>query len=478
LPTMTMKFDFPKKIRSGYLAAFILMLLCYFLSLSSFVQLRKQNKWVGHTREVISKLASLNSNLKDAEISWNEYLLKKQKVYLEEYVKSQALIDSVFNVLSTSVNDNPEEKKRLQFMHNIIVSKYNILNEELSILNRNNFQINDSIRYREQLNNKLINSIELVSDSITVTENKLLIQRTQRVTYYSRIVFWIIVFAGLVSGLLIIYSLVTFNIESHAKKKATIQAESYHDQLEKRVVELATANRELLELRSLERFTSMGRVARVIAHEIRNPLTNIDLSASHLENDHLSGEDKKLFLDIISRNSRRINELINELLSATKFTDLQYEEILVDHLLDESLHEAIDRAQLNHVSIDKKYSKEKIWLNVDRSRMKIAILNIIVNAMEAMSGEDSNLSLETKQTGDHCIIVIRDNGNGMDDETITKIFDPYFTSKTNGNGLGMTNTQNIILNHKGKIEVVSEQGNGTSFIITLNVLKKEDVQSV
>ncbi|MEJ0080348.1 MAG: hypothetical protein WDM78_05185 [Puia sp.] len=79
------------------------------------------------------------------------------------------------------------------------------------------------------------------------------------------------------------YSLITFNIESQAKRKATIQAETYHDQLEKRVTELASANRELMELRSLERFTSTGRVARVIAHEIRNPLTNIDLSASHLE---------------------------------------------------------------------------------------------------------------------------------------------------------------------------------------------------
>ena len=66
----------------------------------------------------------------------------------------------------------------------------------------------------------------------------------------------------------------------------------------------------------------------------------------------------------------------------------------------------------------------------------------------------------------------------MDEETIAKVFDPYFTSKSNGNGLGMTNSQNIILNHKGKIEVISEEGNGTSFIITLNVLRKEAVQSV
>jgi signal transduction histidine kinase len=473
-----MKFDFPKKIRSGYLAAFILLLLCYFLSLSSFVQLRKQNKWVGHTREVINKLAILNADLKDAEINWNEFMLKKQTAYLKEYNESEALVDSVFDVLLNSVSDNPDEKKRVGSMHEIIVKKFNTLNEELGILNRNNFQINDSIRSREQLNNTFINSIELLSDSITVNENKLLYQRTQRVIFYSKVVFWIIIGAGLVSGLLIIYSLVTFNMESQAKKKATIQAESYHEQLEKRVNELAAANRELLELRSLERFTSMGRVARVIAHEIRNPLTNIDLSASQLENGHLTTEDKKLFLEIISRNSRRINELINELLSATKFTDLRHEQILANDLLDESLIEAIDRAQLSLVSIDKKYSNDKIWLNVDRSRMKIALLNVIVNAIEAISGENGKLSLETNLVGDKCVITIRDNGNGMDQETISKIFDPYFTSKTNGNGLGMTNTQNIILNHKGKIEVSSEEGNGTAFVITLNTFKKDSATSI
>jgi signal transduction histidine kinase len=473
-----MKFDFPKKIRHGYLAAFILLLLCYFLSLSSFIQLRKQNKWVGHTREVINELGELNANLKDAEISWHEYLLNKERSYLAAYHESKTLVDSVYLVLSNSVSDNPPERKRVEFMHDIIVRKYKVLGEELKIFDNNNFQVSDSIRSREQKNKILIDSIGQISDSVTVTENKLLISRTQKVMYYSKIVFWIIIGAGLVSILLILYSLITFNIESHAKKKATIQAETYHGQLEKRVIELASANRELLEFRSLERFTSTGRIARVIAHEIRNPLTNIDLSAAHLENNTLSGDDKRVFLDIIARNSRRINELINELLSATKFSDLKYEEIRVDDLLDESLNEAIDRAQLNQVSINKNYSGEKIWLNVDRSRMKIALLNIVVNAMEAITGGEGRLDVETKLVNDHCIIIIRDNGKGMDEETLAKVFDPYFTSKSKGNGLGMTNTQNIILNHKGKIEVISEEGKGTAFIITMNILRKEAGQSV
>jgi signal transduction histidine kinase len=473
-----MKFDFPKKIRSGYLAAFILLLLCYFLSLSSFIQLRKQNKWVGHTREVINELGALNAHLKDAEISWHEFLLSKENVYLAAYGESRALVDSVYLVLLKSVSDNQAEKNRVESMHDIIVRKYRIFDEELGIFNSNYLQVNDTLQAIEKHNKLLIDSIGAVSDSITAAENKLLFERTQRVIFYSKIVFWIIIGAGLVSFLLITYSLITFNMESRAKRKATIQAETYHEQLEKRVIELASATRELLELRSLERFTSTGRIARLIAHEIRNPLTNIDLSKGHLENNKLTVDEKKVFLDIIGRNSQRINQLISELLSATKFTDLKYEEIMVDTLLDESLNEAIDRAQLNQVAIVKKYSTEKIWLNVDRSRMKIALLNIIVNAIEAMSGTNSRLELETELVGDHCIIIIRDNGKGMDTETKTKVFDPYFTSKTKGNGLGMTNAQNIVLNHKGKIEVFSEEGKGSAFLITLNILKKVEGKSV
>ena len=478
MPVFFMKFDFPKKIRSGYLVAFILLLICYFLSLSSFINLRSQNKWVGHTREVLKELDALNANLKDAEIDWREYLLNEEKIYLSAYNDSKTLVDSVYTVLIKSVSDDPEEEKRVAYLHDIILRKYRGLDEELKMLSKNNFQVNDSIRSRERLNKALIDSIDRISDSITANENRLLHFRTRDVMFSGRVVFWIIIGAGLISILLIIYSLITFNIESKAKKTATRQAETYHDQLEKRILELASANRELMELRSLERFTSTGRIARVIAHEIRNPLTNIDLSTAHLENSALGEEDKKVFLDIIARNSRRINELINELLSATKFSELKYEEIQVDDLLDDALSEAMDRARLNQVSINKNYSDEKTWLSVDKSRMKIALLNIVVNAMEAITGGGGRLDVETMPGNDHCTIIIRDNGKGMNPDTLAKVFDPYFTSKSKGNGLGMTNTQNIILNHKGKIEVFSEEGKGTSFIITMNRIRKKSHVSV
>ena len=79
--------------------------------------------------------------------------------------------------------------------------------------------------------------------------------------------------------------------------------------------------------------------------------------------------------------------------------------------------------------------------------------------------EGSVLTLETKEENDKCKVIISDNGPGMDNEALTRLFEPYFTTKSDGNGLGLTNTQNIILNHRATINVNSKPGSGTSFII-------------
>ncbi|HEY4155307.1 MAG TPA: CHASE3 domain-containing protein, partial [Puia sp.] len=441
-----MKFDFPRKIRSGYLIAFLLLLFSYFLSISALVQLREQNQWVDHSREVINKLQVLNSYIKDSGIGWRDYIILGDEKYLQPYLKSRAKIDSVCRDLSFFVKDNPQEKERVDLLRHTIDRQFHNNRDQIEAFKNKPFQVSELFRTRTLNSEMLIDSIGLISRSIGSREDELLNLRIRRVGFSQKIVFGIIVAAGIVSGLLILYSLITFNMESQAKKKATLQAASYHDQLEKRIKELDLANRELIELRSLERFTSTGQIARVIAHEVRNPLTNIDLSAGHLENASLTGEEKKMFLDIITRSSKRINQLINELLTATKFSELEYERIMANELLEESLSEARDRMKLSQVLIEKKYAETGILLNVDRAQMKIALLNIIVNAIEAMPADEGKLVVETAIVKGNCQIKIRDNGKGIEPEIQPKIFDPYFTSKSKGNGLGLTNTQNIILN--------------------------------
>jgi signal transduction histidine kinase len=466
--TLSMNFDFPRKIRSGYLAAFVLLLFAYALTITSIVQLREQNQWVDHTRQVINKLDLMISYLKDAEIGLRGVIMMKDEKFLYPYYSSRQKVDSVYHLLYTYTEDNVIEKERMKVLGRLIDRKFRVISDQLASLEASRLEMNDSVRLKAFESKGLMDSIRFVAGLMQNREDELLLNRTNKVSESNKIVYAIIIASLLISVLLIVYSLVTFNMETKAKKEATHQAAEYHDQLEKRIRELDVANQELIELRSMEKFIATGRIARIIAHEVRNPLTNIDLSAGHLDTNSLNDSDKKMFLEIIARNSKRINQLISELLSATKFSDLKYEHADVNDLLDETLQDANDRAQLGNVKIERKYTNGIPPVQVDKQRIKIALLNIVVNAIESMSAGEGILLIETHQQQSTTMITIRDNGRGMNNDTLSRIFDPYFTSKTKGNGLGLTNTQNIILNHKGKIQVFSEEGKGTTFVIHLN----------
>ena len=114
---------------------------------------------------------------------------------------------------------------------------------------------------------------------------------------------------------------------------------------------------------------------------------------------------------------------------------------------------------------EKNYDENVCKISVDVEKLKIAFLNIIVNAVEAME-ENGTLEITTDSSNNHCTVKISDNGRGMKKPEMDRLFEPYFTTKEKGNGLGLANTQNIILAHKGSISAESEFGKGTSFTIT------------
>jgi signal transduction histidine kinase len=227
-------------------------------------------------------------------------------------------------------------------------------------------------------------------------------------------------------------------------------------------------NIELLELRGIEKFAATGRIARTIAHEVRNPLTNINLATEHLRSDIKAGSETDILFDMVARNSNRINELINDLLNSTKAAHLTFIKININDILDQSLSFAQDRIDLKEIKVIKNYEDNLCDILADVEKINIAFLNIIVNAVEAMESKKGILTLITENKNNHCIVHISDNGKGMDKESLLKIFEPYYTTKEKGNGLGLTNTQNIVLSHHANIYAESEEGKGTSFTITFN----------
>jgi signal transduction histidine kinase len=267
----------------------------------------------------------------------------------------------------------------------------------------------------------------------------------------------------------LLYSVITYNRENKAREIADKRANEYKVDLESNKNELQEKNVELKELKDMEKFTSTGRIARTIAHEVRNPLTNILLATEQLREMENKNEEAPVLLELINRNADRINQLVSDLLNATRFTQLDFIKTDINQLLEETLEMAKDRIGLNHIRVEKDYSHDMCDIFVDKEKIKLALLNIIVNAIEAMENKKGLLQLKTRKQGSKCIVEIRDNGKGMDEEMLQKLYEPYFTSKPKGNGLGLTNTQNIILNHNGKISVYSKPGKGATFIITLDV---------
>ena len=221
---------------------------------------------------------------------------------------------------------------------------------------------------------------------------------------------------------------------------------------------------------AMEKFAGIGKIARVIAHEVRNPLTNINLSVESLKGE-ADQSDRIDYISIIEKNSKRINNLITELLYTTKVNEINSIIIPINQLLDQTLELAIDRIQLKRIKLVKNYDPTNSLVSGDEQRLQIAFLNIIINAIEAMEGDNAVLKVETKNSKGTCLITISDNGKGIKKEDMENIFEPFFSTKKSGTGLGLATTQNIILLHSGIINVANAIEGGTKFMITLNTVE-------
>ncbi|RFM28621.1 hybrid sensor histidine kinase/response regulator [Deminuibacter soli] len=216
----------------------------------------------------------------------------------------------------------------------------------------------------------------------------------------------------------------------------------------------------------IEKLAATGRLVRTLAHEVRNPLNNINMSVEQLRVSH-SEDEIPLFLEIIHRNSNRIGGLINQLLNSSKPSELDFRQKPLQSVMDMTISDAIDRITLQQIKMKVNYDKAPALSMVDVEKLKIAFLNIVINAVEAMEAGVGQLEITVEAGEDFHTVLIKDNGSGIAEENLSKLFEPYFTSKRNGMGLGLASTLNIIQSHSGSIEVASEINRGTTFSILI-----------
>ena len=206
-------------------------------------------------------------------------------------------------------------------------------------------------------------------------------------------------------------------------------------------------------------------LAMGLTHEVRNPLTNIVLAVEMLQH-HITSDVQRSYLDIITRASDRIKTLVTELAEAQR--DQHKEEGLhsLHKLLDEVLLMTNDRLKLKNITVIKDYFKEDHSMIQKGVEIKIALTNIIINAIDAMKEQSGVLKLVTTAANGSYSLAIEDNGCGISAADLEHIFNPFFTRKTGGLGIGLATTCDILKANNVKIEVESEEGRGTKFILS------------
>ncbi len=214
-----------------------------------------------------------------------------------------------------------------------------------------------------------------------------------------------------------------------------------------------------------EKLGAANRLVRALAHEVRNPLNNINLSVEQLAQENLE-ETGIVYMDIISRNCKRINDIITELLLSSSLPPENIrEKKALQGILDESIATIIDRITLKKVNWKVIYPSEPAYIMADPLKLKIAFTNIIINAIEAMNENKGELDISVTSQNGHHLVSIKDNGTGISQDTLPHLFEPYFTFKRNGLGLGLATTLNIIQSHKGSIDVETGVNEGSNFIL-------------
>ena len=231
------------------------------------------------------------------------------------------------------------------------------------------------------------------------------------------------------------------------------------------IAEIAEQKAKLeTELERRERLKSVGILAAGMAHEIKNPLTVINTFADYLPTKYDDPEFREKFSRIVKQEVARVKEIVQNLLLFSKPSEPVKRECDLARILAD-ITELLSNEMLKS-NVKLVYDRTDCSACVDADQMKQAFLNIIMNAIDAMPN-GGTLTVSAVMLNDKALIAISDTGCGIPQDKIPHIFDPFYTDKEHGTGLGLAVTHSIIEKNGGKIEVVSEIEKGTRFVVTL-----------
>jgi two-component system sensor histidine kinase PilS (NtrC family) len=229
------------------------------------------------------------------------------------------------------------------------------------------------------------------------------------------------------------------------------------------------------EVRMQDRLAAVGRLAAAIAHEIRNPLTSIAGSVSMLSDAPALNPEERHLLQIVTRESARLNDIITDFLAYSRGKQYRFERTDLIPLLEDTLtllkHRLI--AESTGIELERDFAKSEAWVLADGDKLKQVFWNFCENAVRAMKQKGGKLTVSLAERGADWEISFSDTGQGINPQQTEKIFEPFQSNFEGGTGLGLAIVYQIVQAHEGKVWARSQVGKGASFVMRLRRIEVE-----
>jgi two-component system NtrC family sensor kinase len=261
----------------------------------------------------------------------------------------------------------------------------------------------------------------------------------------------------------------SFNSMAASLEERESALERRSEQLEQALVDLQASQDRVIRT---ERLAAIGHMAAQIAHEVRNPLNALGLNADLLGEEIREGNagDAEELLGAIRAEIRRLADITEAYLAVGRLPPMQLDPQPLGPLIEELVRFHLEELEHASVRVALELSGELPEIQLDADQMRQALLNILRNASEALAGEGGGVvTIRAYPDGRWLVVEVADDGPGMDAEHVARVFDPFFSTKSTGSGLGLPLTQQIVGEHGGRIACISSPGVGTTFSIRLPI---------